>query len=106
MDTRVGGAHVETTGSHRISCPRHRDMLDPPGKATIGIIWSEDRGVKAKNPGISLRWAPSKDETNSFWPSFANHAGLLMGNLGAHSELSIMAHPIRGPAAQHSPHNS
>lgn len=75
MDTRVGGALVETTGSRCIACPRHWDRLDSPEKATTGIIGSEDRGVKAKNSGISLRWAPSKDGTNSCWPSFTNHTG-------------------------------
>lgn len=106
MDTRVGGAHVETTGSHRIACPRPWDRLDPPGKATTEIIWSEDREIEAKNPGISLRWAPSKDGIKSCWPSFTSNAGLLTGNLGAHSELSMVACPIRGPTAQHPLHNS
>lgn len=103
---RVGGAHVETTDSQCIACPRHWDRLDPPGKETTEIIWSEDRKIKAKNPEISLRWAPSKDETNNCWPSFINNAGLSTDNLGTHSELSMVAYPIRGPTAQHPPHNS
>lgn len=65
MDTRVGGAPVETTGSHCIACRRPCNRLDPPGKATTEIIWSKVREIEAKNPRISLRWAPSKDGTNS-----------------------------------------